>query len=110
DSAVVVFQNQTLERLRAIPGVAGVALAGQIPFGGNYDCRGLHARGHMKPNTVDDPCVERYGIAGDYLRVMNIPLLAGRAFNESDTATSQPVMLVSAATAKEVWGSESPIG
>src|SRR5437016_9574213 len=38
DSAVVVFQDQTLERLRAIPGVAGVALAGQIPFAGNYDC------------------------------------------------------------------------
>jgi predicted permease len=59
---------------------------------------------------VDDPCVERYGVTGDYLRVMSIPLMAGRAFGDADTASSQPVLLVSESTARTIWGEASPIG
>ena len=64
----------------------------------------------MKPNTVDDPCVERYGVTRDYLRVMDIPVLAGRGFNETDTTTGQPVIVISQATAKAVFGNDSPLG
>ena len=110
DSAVLVFQDRTLERLRAIPGVTGAALAGQIPFGGNGDCWGFHVNGRMKPNPVDDPCVERYGISRDYLRVMDIPVLAGRGFNDTDTTTGPPVIVISQATAKAVFGHDNPLG
>ena len=110
DPAVVVFQNRTLEKLRAIPGVEGAALAGQIPFGGNADCWGFHVNGRMKPNPVDDPCVERYGITQDYLRVMGVPVLNGRTFTDADTTAAQPVIVISQSTAKTVWGSENPIG
>ena len=110
DPAVVAFQNRTLETLRAIPGVEAAALAGQIPFGGNGDCRGFHAKGRMKANPVHDPCIERYGITPDYTRLMGIPLLAGRTFTGADTATSQPVVVISESTARTVWGSDSPIG
>jgi putative ABC transport system permease protein len=110
DSAVLVFQERTLERLRALPGVTGAALAGQIPFGGNADCSGFHANGRMKPNTVDDPCIERYGVTPDYFRVMDIPMLAGRGFDATDSPTGQPVIVISAATAKAVFGNDSPLG
>ncbi len=79
DADVRVFQDRVVERLRALPGVTGAALAGQIPFGGNYDCSALHVNGRMKPNPVDDPCVERYGITPDYLRVMDIPMCRAAA-------------------------------
>jgi putative ABC transport system permease protein len=110
DAAVRVFQERTLEKLRAIPGVAGAALAGQIPFGGDYDCRGFHAKGWMKPNPVNDPCVERYGITSDFLRVMEVPVIAGRAFNETDTTTAAPVIIISQSTARAVYGDDDPIG
>jgi predicted permease len=110
DPAVVVFQNRTLEKLRAIPGVEGAALAGQIPFGGNADCWGFHVNGRMKPNPVDDPCVERYGITQDYLRVMGVLVLNGRTFTDADTTAGQPVIVISQSTARTVWGSENPIG
>ncbi len=110
DPAVAAFQERTLERLRAIPGVERVALAGQIPFGGNADCRGFHANGRMKPNPVDDPCVERYGITDDYFRVMGIPLVAGRTFNQTDTRTGQPVIVISESTARAVWRGDNPLG
>jgi putative ABC transport system permease protein len=110
DPAVVAFQNRALERLRALPGVEGAALADQVPFGGNYDCRGFHAQGRMKPNTVDDPCIERYGVTPDYARVMGIPLRRGRFISAEDTSTSQPVLVVSESTATLVWGTADPIG
>ena len=75
---MVAFQNRALERLRALPGVESAALADEVPFGGNDDCRGFHAQGRMKPNTVDDPCIERYGVTPDYARLMGIPLRRGR--------------------------------
>ena len=110
DAAVRAFQGRLLERLRAIPGVEDAALADQIPFGGNYDCRGFHVQGRMKPNPEEDPCIERYGVTSGYRRLMNIPLVAGRNLLDSDTAASQPVMLISQATAREVFGTDSPLG
>ena len=86
DAAVVAFQDRALEKMRAIPGVEGVALAGQIPFGGNADCWGFHANGRMKPNPADDPCVERYGITPEYLACMEVPLIAGRSLDRTDSA------------------------
>jgi putative ABC transport system permease protein len=110
DPAVVAFQDRMLEKVRALPGVESAALADQVPFGGNYDCRGFHAIGRMKANTVDDPCIQRYGVTPEYARVMGIPLLAGRFISPDDTAASQPVIVISAATARLVWGSDTPIG
>jgi putative ABC transport system permease protein len=110
DPAVVAFQDRVLERLRAIPGVEDAALAGQIPFGGDRDCRGFHTQDRMKANPSEDPCIERYGVTSSYLRLMNIPLRAGRSFTEADTATSQPVLLISESTARAVFGNDNPIG
>jgi putative ABC transport system permease protein len=110
DPAVVTFQNRLLEKLRAMPGVEAAAVADQIPFGGDFDCRGFHVQGRMKPNPQEDPCIERYGVTPGYRRLMNIPLIAGRDLLDSDTATSQPVVLISQATAREVFASDNPIG
>ena len=110
DERYLAYEQRVLERLRAIPGVEHAALAGQIPFGGNGDCRGFHVKGRMKPNPVDDPCLERYGVTPDYMRVMGIPLRAGRMIAEADTATSQPVLVISESTARLVWGNDNPIG
>jgi putative ABC transport system permease protein len=110
DPAVVAFQERFLAAAKAVPGVESVALAGQIPFGGNGDCWGFHAQGRMKANTVDDPCVERYGTSPEYLRVMGTPLRAGRFFTESDVTSSQPVIVISESTARTIWGTDSPLG
>jgi predicted permease len=110
DPAVVAFQQRLLEQTRAVPGVEAVALAGQIPFGGNGDCWGFHAQGRIKPNPADDPCIERYGTTPDYLRVMGMTVRAGRFFNERDTTASQPVIVISESTALTIWGTDNPIG
>ena len=110
DSAVVAFQDRAIERLRSLPGVEAVALADQVPFGGDFDCRGFHVQGRLKANPEEDPCIQRYGVTPDYQRVLDIPLLRGRFFSSADTAASQPVVVISASAARLVWGDDNPIG
>jgi putative ABC transport system permease protein len=81
-----------------------------VPFGGVDSCWGFHAQGRMQRNSVDDPCVERYSFAGEYLRALDIPLIAGRTFTSEDSASGRRVILVSESTARLVWGSTNPIG
>ena len=110
DAAVRAFQADALEKLRALPGVESAAVANQVPFGGDFDCRSFHVQGRMKPNPVDDPCIQRYGTTPEYLSVMNIPLERGRYFSATDVPTSQPVAVVSESTAHLIWGKDDPIG
>ena len=114
DESLLAFQRRTVERLQVLPGVAGVALAGQIPFvragGGVGTCARFHAAGRILPNPADDPCIEHYSVTPGYFGVMSIPLLSGRAFTGEDTATSRKAIIVSASTAARVWGGADPIG
>jgi putative ABC transport system permease protein len=110
DPQVVTFQDRLLEKIAALPGVDAAALASQIPLGGNADCWGFHARGRTKSNTADDPCIERYGVSPEYLRVMGVPLRAGRFFTREDRAAAQPVIVISESTARAVWGTDNPLG
>ena len=101
--------EQTLDALRDVPGIQSATISGDIPLNGGN--RTLYARGDR-----DVPPIEKranapsHDIAPDYFKTWGIPLLAGREFNEHDTADSQRVCLVSQAGAKKVWPGENPIG
>jgi hypothetical protein len=49
-------------------------------------------------------------VGGDYFGVMNIPIVAGRAFGPGDTADAPHVAVVSASFAKDRWGDDDPLG
>jgi putative ABC transport system permease protein len=110
DAAVVRFQERLLEKVRALTGVDGAALSGQIPMGGNHDTWGFHVEGRSRPNPADDPSVERYSVTADYFRVMQIPLRRGRLLTAADGTDALPVMLVSETTAKNLWPGDDPLG
>jgi putative ABC transport system permease protein len=110
DSAVRAFQDETLRRVRALPGVESVALTGQIPLGGNYDRWGFRAEDRTYASDADVPSVERYSVTPDYFRVMRIPIREGRLLAESDVTNGSPVMVVSDTTARTVWPGERAVG
>jgi putative ABC transport system permease protein len=103
------FVEQTLDALRDIPGLQSSTVSGDIPLNGGN--RTLYARGDR-----DVPPVEKranapsHDIAPDYFKTWGVPLLAGREFNEHDTAEGQMVCLISQAGAKKVYPNENPIG
>ena len=103
------FVEQTLNALHDIPGLENVTISGDIPLAGGN--RTLYARADR-----DVPPIEQRGsapshdIAPDYFKTWGIPLLAGREFNQHDTADGQKVCLISQAGAKKLYPNENPIG
>ena len=108
DEAVLAKIEEMIARLRALPGVEAVAMAGQIPLGGNGDRWGFHVQG--RPSGPQDPSVERYSVTPDYFSVMRIPLRRGRLFTAADRAGAEQVMVIGEQTARTLWPNEDPIG
>jgi len=50
------------------------------------------------------------GVTAGYFRAIGIPLIAGRFFNDADTAASQPVAIVDETLAKRFWPQGGAIG
>ena len=56
------------------------------------------------PKPDEDFDVELPWVSNDYLQTLGIPLVAGRYFNEGDTATSEKVAVVNESFAKHFYG------
>jgi len=99
------FYQQTLERLRNLTGVRSAALTRFLPLmatGQENDCV-----------SADDssPFTATLGvISPGFLSTMQIPLLEGRDFSVTDTASSPPVVLVSQNLARRLWPGRSAVG
>jgi predicted permease len=105
------FVSSVVGQLAAQPGVRAAAAVAPVPFdpNGAGSCSfGIIGR----PMAANDPGPHsQLSLATpDYLKVMQIPLLAGRWFNPGDIAGSQHVAVIDQRLAKKYWPGESPIG
>ncbi len=62
------------------------------------------------PRLHEDMDTDRGDIATDYLATLRTPLLAGRDFNESDTANGDRVAIVNQAFVDRYWPGQQAIG
>jgi predicted permease len=103
------FVEQTLHELRNVPGLESATISGDIPLVGFS--RYLYARGDRDVPPVEKrEIVPGHEVTPGYFKTWGVPLLAGREFNEHDTADGQKVCLISQAGAKQVFPGENPIG
>lgn len=107
----IMFFDQVLDRMRTLPGVVAAGAVTAMPFG---EARVL-ARGPLEipgqPNLPgDDGFVYTTAVGGDFFKAMDVPLLAGRLFNASDTPQSRQVVLVSQRAARQFWKGADPVG
>lgn len=93
------------ERLRAVPGVAGVARSYVIPISGSGWDRGVRLNATDAPREVN-----LTSISEGYFGVMHTPMLAGRDFNTTDRTTTKPVAIVNQTFAKTFFGGRNPVG
>lgn len=100
-----------LESLRSLPGVKDVAASSGIPFGaGNYTTHPMLTTGQSVLPAEQLVPIDWRIVSPGYFKTMGIPLLRGRDFRDADGPNSQPVMIVSQATAKKFWGDRDPLG
>jgi putative ABC transport system permease protein len=101
------FKRDLLARIRAVPGVSSAATAAIIPLSGNGWFNYIWMDG---TDAATKKGVARNRISSDYFKTLNTPLLAGRDFDEHDTASSPKVAIVSEEFARQLANGENPVG
>ena len=104
------FGEQLQNALRETPGLEDASFSSDFPLFG-----GAGATLYTRPEGNVPPVSERKGapshdIEPGFFRTWNIPILAGRDFDQHDIEGHQNVILISQAGAKKVFPNENPIG
>ncbi len=122
------FYDRLLENIRALPGVESAAAASGLPLGNNGWQSNFRIDGQPDPPRDQVPLVELCTVTPDYFKAMNIPLLRGRAFTDSDNRShlagqdlsalnddqkavrGRNKIIIDEEFAKRYWPNEDPIG
>ena len=106
------FYNTLVERVHELPGIRGAALVSALPLNGRVSFIAANIEGYSEAHPhQSEPLLFDSVVSPDYLSVMQISLLQGRGFADSDTAANaEPVALITASTARKYWPGEDPIG
>jgi len=107
---VVQFTDAVRSRLSSIPGVTHVSAANVVPLNGYRATTDIWPADRSEPPTGQRPEAHYRMIAPSYFAAFGVPLLRGRALDERDTSTSEPVVLVNQTIANRYWNGRSPIG
>ena len=108
-SRCLAFYRVFVDKIQSTPGVKSAALVNDLPLEGGITKRAVHLENYTPPTAGLLPLLWLHIITPDYLRVMNIPVLAGRAFTPADESGA-PVAILTASTAQKYWPGKNPIG
>ena len=109
-NAVIESYRQVWARLGRLPGVTAVGAVSALPLSQMFAWGPITVEGRMPPPGEKFINVDQRMVAGDYFRVMQIPLLEGRFFTEHDVRTGQRVAIVDRHMAEQIWPGESAVG
>jgi putative ABC transport system permease protein len=93
-----------------VPGVQSAGAISHLPLSGRDFGLDFSIVGHP-PASPGESMAARYRVISlNYLRAMEIPLLKGRDFTESDGREAPPVVLINETLAKRYFPNEDPLG
>ena len=99
------FSTRSLSDLNSLPGITGVAFAPQVAM----PAGSLAVQGEA-PRESPGPVVDAQSVTPGYFRVMEIPLLRGREFDQRDRDGSQSVAVINQALGERFFAQKDPIG
>lgn len=104
------FFNRLLPRITALPGVEAAAVSTSIPLTGTDTSSTFEVVGRPPASAENKPLVTLSIASPDFFKVLETPLVRGRAFTERDALTAPPVALINEALAKTYFPNEDPVG
>jgi macrolide transport system ATP-binding/permease protein len=105
-----VFLDTLTDRVGAVPGVEGVALARTLPLGLlPFSSAPIAVDGYV-PRPDEQPTVDYNQVGPGYFSTVGVPLVSGRPFTTADDEGAQPVAIVNERMAAEYWGGRNPVG
>ena len=105
-----LFQDQLIDRVRALPTVQSAALSRIRPFTyQTYSSSAIAVDGYQSaPDEL--PSVEYNEVGPDYFATLGIPLVSGREFTRADDGLAPLVAVVNQTMAARYWRGQDPIG
>ena len=112
EQAGLAFARTLVERAGAIPGVASVTLATDLPLDGS---RMSFGDVRIPGTSADGPRTDRAPadwnvVTPGFFRTMGVRLLRGRDFTEADGPGAPRVAIVNEALARRYWGTDDVVG
>ena len=104
------FVTTILNNLANQPGVRAAAATSSLPFSDQGGASSFHIEGRPETGNDPGPHSQQATASPDYLKVMQIPLLAGRWISSDDRAHTEPVVVIDQKLAHKYWPNENPIG
>jgi predicted permease len=105
--SITDFQRRAAERLARIPGAAAASVSYGLPYKG---LRGAAPYIGDADETGRPVTARINGASPSYFDVTGTPVVAGRSFAATDTASSPPVAIVSASMARRLFGGSHAVG
>jgi predicted permease len=106
---MVGWYNQSLDRLRSIPGVDSAEVTGALPYSDDgWDDDSQIENRPLVPGQSRTAL--RLPVSTGYFDAFHISLISGRLFSASDDLRSQPVALISRSYALRFFPGENPLG
>jgi putative ABC transport system permease protein len=107
---VALYQEAT-RRIEQLPGVRAAGGVATMFWTGGVGKFGLRAiDGHPDTPRHQWDALTWTTVSGGYFQALGVPLVRGRFFEESDTKTAPPVVLINETMARRYWPGEDPIG
>src|SRR5688572_723986 len=110
DSQKVLFFQQLIERVSALPGVQAAGAAHVVPMTGFDNVLSFEVDGRPPLPPGSSQSTNYYSVSADYFKAMGIPLRRGRVFTERDTEDSPPVAVINETMVQKIFPNEDPIG
>ncbi|HEY6945807.1 MAG TPA: ABC transporter permease [Candidatus Acidoferrum sp.] len=106
EGSFVEYKRQLVKSVKAIPGVESAANAIMVPFGGETWNNEVILEG----SEQDAGAVWENFLGPGYFQTLGMPLLAGRDFDDRDTANSPKVAIVNQAFVRKILKGADPLG
>jgi putative ABC transport system permease protein len=107
----VEFYQQSLERIRSLPGVEYASVSSSCPLSGGFVATDFIIAGAPAPGPdAESPEAGYNAITSDYFHCMGIPILKGRSLDDQDRAGKPPVVVVNQAFVHRYLGGGDALG
>ena len=104
------FFRRATERIRALPGVRSASAVSALPFADLGSATSFTVEGRPAPPAGERLTTDVRVTDENYFRTMNIPVIAGRTFNEQEAIEDRKVAVVNETMARRHFPGEDPIG
>jgi predicted permease len=107
-----LLYKEAIRRISQLPGVERVAVGTIVPwrdagtFGPGFQ---FTAEGYAKANGEEDPRARFRTISPGFFSALDVPLIAGRDFNDADRGDAERVVIISQSLAKRMFPTQDAL-